>query len=266
MHFTLNKRVVRERLLAAVSRPAEAPVLVFGNQKSGTSAISGLLAEATGLRLVSDFAGAQEPYIGELVRGETSAAAFVKRNAWTFSADIVKEPGMTFAAPALMDHFARSRAITVIRNPWNNIRSMLERLDLPGDADRVMPGSRRLNRTWQSILSGADLGLPPGHYIDILATRWLRAVEMCERLDARNVVIRYEDFAREKQRTIARLAEGLGLHIVSDISEKLDHAFQPRGSGADPAEFFGKNLGRITAICSAKAEALGYVRASAGGA
>lgn len=258
MHLTLNKRVLRERLLALMSTPASAPLLVFGNQKSGTSAIAGLLALAAGLRLTADFAGAQEPYIGELIRGETPIAAYVKRNAWAFSADIVKEPGLTFVAPALLAHFPRSRAVMVVRNPWHNIRSLLERLDLRGDADRAIPGARRINRTWQSILAGTDLGLPPGHYIDILAARWLRAAQIPERLDARNIVIRYEDFAREKRISIETLAKALDLPAAADISAKLDHAFQPRGRGTDPKAFFGKNYERIGAICGPKASQLGY--------
>jgi hypothetical protein len=188
-----------------------------------------------------------------------SVTAYVRRNAWAFSADVVKEPGLTFAAPVLMAHFNRSRSVTTVRNPWNNIRSLLERLDLRGDADRIIPGARRINRTWQSILTGADLGLPPGHYIDILATRWLRAVEICGLPDARNIVIRYEDFAREKRKTIETLASDLSIAVVADISAKLDHAFQPRGPRTDPREFFGGNYERIGAICGLKAAELGYL-------
>jgi hypothetical protein len=127
-----------------------------------------------------------------------------------------------------------------------------------GDADRAISGSRRINRTWRSILAGADLGLPPAHYIDILATRWLRAAEIPGQLDTRNIVIRYEDFARDKRASIETLAKALGLSVVADISAKLDHAFQPRGRGAAPKEFFGKNYARIGAICGAKASQLGY--------
>jgi hypothetical protein len=258
MHFTLNKRVLRERLLALVSTPQDAPLLVFGNQKSGTSAISGLLAEATGQRLIADFGGAQEPFIGELIRGEISVARYVACNAWAFSAPIVKEPGLTFAAPALMDHFARSRAVMVLRNPWHNIRSMLERLDVRGDKESLVPGKRRINRTWRSILTGTDLGLPPAHYIDILAQRWVRAAETAERLDGRTILVRYEDFSRDKSGTIERLAREWRLPMVSDISAKLDHAFQPRGQGTDPRQFFGKNYDRIGAICGVKAARHGY--------
>jgi len=258
MHFTLNKRVLRERLLALVSTPNEAPVLVFGNQKSGTSAIAGLLSEATGKRLITDFAGAQEPYIGELIRGDLSIAKYVKRNAWAFSAPIVKEPGLTFVAPALMTHFEKSRAVVVLRNPWQNIRSILERVDVSGDADRLIPGQRRLNRTWRSILAGSDLGLAPARYIDILAQRWVKAAEIAGALGDRAQIIRYEDFSRDKRETIEALAHDLGLPVVADISEKLDHQFQPRGHGADPKEFFGQNYERIAAICGAKAAQFGY--------
>jgi hypothetical protein len=258
MHFVLNKRLIRERLLALFSTPNTAALFVFGNQKSGTSAIAGLLAGATGRRLITDFAGAQDPFIGELIRGETAVSDFVSRNAWAFSAQMIKEPSLTFAAPALMTHFAKSRAAMVLRNPWHNIRSILERVDIRGDADRLTLGQRRLNRTWRSILAGTDLGLPPAHYIDILAQRWLLAAEIAERLGDRAVIVRYEDFSQRKRETIETLARSLGLPVVADISEKLDHQFQPRGRGADPAAFFGPNYARIAAICGTKAAQLGY--------
>lgn len=258
MHFTLNKRVLRERLLAWVSTPNDAPLLIFGNQKSGTSVMAGLLSEATGKRLITDFAGAQEPYIGELIRGDMPIAGYVARNAWAFSAPVVKEPSLTFVAPALMKHFAKSRAVMVLRDPWHNIRSILERVDIKGDADKLIPGQRHLNRTWRSILAGSDLGLPPAHYIDILAQRWLKAALIAETLGSRAVIVRYEDFAQAKRETIETLARDLELPVVADISEKLDHAFQPRGHGTDPVAFFGPNYARIAAICGAKAAQLGY--------
>lgn len=258
MHFVLNKRMVRERLLALVSKPNPSALFVFGNQKSGTSAIAGLLAEATGLGLVTDFAGAQEPFVGELIRGEIPVAKYVARNAWAFSAPIVKEPSLTFAAPALMEYFGRERAVMMLRNPWHNIRSILERVDVKGDTATLLPGRRRLNSTWRSILAGTDLDLPPAHYIDILAQRWLRAVEIAEQLNGRLILVRYEDFMHSKRETIAKLARELGLPVVNDITDKLDHQFQPRGRGTDPVSFFGPNYARITAICGAKAAQYGY--------
>lgn len=258
MHFVLNKRLARERLLALIRRPNPSVRLVFGNQKSGTSAIAGLIAAAAGKPLITDFAGAQEPFIGKLIRGETSIADFVSRNAWAFSAPIVKEPSLTFVAPALMDHFGGARAVMVIRDPWQNIRSILERVDVRGDLDRVVQGTRRINPTWRSILAGDDLGLPPQHYIDVLARRWLRAAEIAEQLKDRLVLVRYEDFARAKQATIERLAGALSLPVVEDIAAIVDRPFQRQGRGADPKEFFGENYARIGRICGQEAARHGY--------
>ena len=258
MHLVLNKRLVRERLLAFVSKPNASVRFVFGNQKSGTSAIAGLIAAAAGLPLITDFAGAQEPFIGELIRGEIPVAAYVKRNAWAFSAPIVKEPSLTFVAPALMDHFASRRAVMVVRDPWHNIRSILERVDVRGDLDKIVPGKRRINRTWVSILAGSDLGLPPQHYIDVLAKRWLRATEIADILKNRLTIVRYEDFSRDKRGTVEHLAGDLSFPVTEDISAIVDRQFQPRGRGADPKAFFGENYARITAICGAKAKEYGY--------
>jgi hypothetical protein len=146
----------------------------------------------------------------------------------------------------------------VLRNPWHNIRSILERVDVRGDAERTILGQRRLNRTWRSILAGSDLDLPPTHHIDILAQRWLKAAQIAETLGSRTTIVRYEDFSLAKRETIEALARDLGLPVVADISEKLDHAFQPRGRGTDPAVFFGPNYARIAAICGAKAAQYGY--------
>lgn len=261
MHLVLNKRLVRERLLAFISKPNASPRFVFGNQKSGTSAVAGLIAAAAGLPLITDFAGAQEPFIGELIRGEIPIATYVKRNAWAFSAPIVKEPSLTFVAPALMDHFASRRAVMVVRDPWHNIRSILERVDVRGDLDQVTPGKRRINRTWVSILAGSDLGLPPQHYIDVLAKRWTKAADIAGALKDRLAVIRYEDFSRDKCGTIERLAAELSLPVTEDISAIVDRQFQPRGRGTDPREFFGENYARITAICGAKAAQFDYAAA-----
>ncbi|HSM95843.1 MAG TPA: hypothetical protein VLT91_07360 [Rhizomicrobium sp.] len=258
MHLVLNKRVVRERLLAMVSRPNPAPVFIFGNQKSGTSAVAGLLAAATGLSLITDFAGAQEPFIGDLIAGRTSIDAYIARNAWAFSAALVKEPGLSFVAPALLDRFAQSRSVFLLRDPYQNIRSILERVDLRGDREHIVPGKRRINRTWRSILAGRDLGLPPAPYVEILATRWLRAVQIAEQLGGRTKILRYEEFNAGKRETINELASSLGLPVVSDISGQVDHQFQPRGRGTDPKTFFGPNYARISLICGAKAKEHGY--------
>ena len=61
-----------------------------------------------------------------------------------------------------------------------------------------------------------------------------------------------------KRQTIEQLARDLDLPVKNDISQKLDHQFQPRGRGTDPRQFFGQNYARIATICGAKAAQLGY--------
>jgi hypothetical protein len=254
-----SKWLIRERFLARSATPNPRPLLVFGNQKSGTTAIASLLGSATGKRTTVGFAGAWEPHIGRLVRGETSMADFVRRNAWSFSFDIVKEPGLTFVAPELMDHFGVDRAVFILRHPYENIRSILDRMNLPGDLAAVDPETIKVNRTWRNVLNGRDLGLADDHYVATLARRWLRAAEIFHSERDRFVLIRYEDFVADKAGTIARLAESLGLAATHDISALIDIPFQRPGRPRDPALFFGrKNLARIDAICGPAAGALGY--------
>ncbi len=260
MISTQSRRLLTERFRSLFSHPHTAPVFVFGNQKSGTSAIAGLLSATTGESLVRDFVGAREPYLGRLTRGETSLPDFVKTNAWAFSMPIVKEPGLTFVAPQLLDHFPASRAVFIIRDPWANIKSILGRLNIRGDADvPVRDNGKRLNRTWQSILAGRDLGFEPDHYINILAKRWVRAAQICEGLGDRVVAIRYEDFNRSKLATIQTSVRKLDLTPLHDISSVVDHSFQRSGTSAGSmSEFFGPNLARINAICSREAAHFGY--------
>lgn len=265
MGFSFTKTLPYERLRSVFHRPHEAPIFVFGNQKSGTTAIAGLLAAATDETLISDFLGAREPYLGPLLRGETSVADFVTKNAWAFSARIVKEPSLSFVAPGLLDHFPKSRAVFIVRDPWANIRSILGRLTMRGDRDTPLrEDGKRLNPTWQSILTGRDLGLLPDHYIDVLAKRWVRAAQICEGLGDRVVALRYEDFNRSKTQTIAHLIGALGLTARNDISNILNFPFQRSGqSGQNLAEFFGPNLERVDAICGETAARLGYQPPSA---
>jgi len=110
-------------------------MFVFGNQKSGTTAIASLLAAATAKTVTLDFAGAEVPYATALLGGGIPIAEFVRRNSWAFSAQVIKEPTLTFVAPALMDHFGVARAAFIVRNPYDNIRSMLVRQKLRGDLE-----------------------------------------------------------------------------------------------------------------------------------
>jgi hypothetical protein len=249
----------KERVRALDVAPHASPVFVLGNQKSGTTAIAALLAAATGLRATLDFAGAWHPFISPLVRGDTDMNEFVRINAWAFSAPIVKEPNLTFVSDRLLERFPLARAVFIVRNPWDNIRSILARLKVRGDLDSSC-NLTRANRTWRDILAGEDIQLPPDHYVATLARRWLRANDMSRLAGPRATLLRYEDFCADKAGTIYDLARRLGLPVSFRIEKMVDRAFQRRsGSVRDPASFFGaRNLARITDIAAARAGEIGY--------
>lgn len=255
-----SKQLIGERLRALTAEPHPSPLFVFGNQKAGGTAIAGLLAAATGLRATLDLAGTTAPRFGRLMRGETPLEEFIHRNAWAFSAPIIKDGNLTFAAEPLMEHFGVERAIFILRNPHDNIRSIVDRLKLPGDLSVLDVKTVRANATWRAILAGEDLGFPPDHYVGILARRWLMAVEIYEHARPRFVRVRYEDFRNDKIAAIHGLARTFDLKTPYDITPLLDRDFQRRGNPAtDPRKFFGvENLARIEEICGEAAARLGY--------
>ena len=253
-----KRRLIRERLLALTTSANPHPLFVFGNQKSGTTAIAALLAVATGKSVTLDFAGAEHPYATALLRGNTPIAEFVRRNSWALSSQVIKEPTLTFVAPQLMDYFGIDKAVFIVRDPFVNIRSILVRQKLRGDLG-TLPERVRLNPTWRKILSGEDLGLSKAHYVEILAWRWLRAVEILRANQERFLLVRYEEFLKDKKSKIAEIAREFDLEVVDDITPLLEVEYQRRDKVSEaPRLFFGANYERIEKICGSAAKSLGY--------
>ncbi len=253
-------RLAEERIAATVARPHDCPIFIFGNQKSGTSAISALLARATGTRLQLDFRGAREPYLTPLLNGQIDLDGYIRRNAYAFSAPMIKEPGLTFIANRLAERYPNSPCVFIVRNPFDNIRSILNRLKLRGDLRPDEVNLRALpNSTWRAVVSGGDLNLS-GSYVEIQARRWNRAVDEYRKASGRFVLVRYEDFNIAKQDVIADLAERLGLTVRHSIVDVMDRAFQPRGyASVDLLSFFGPtNTARIADICADGLNLFGY--------
>lgn len=239
------------------------PIIILGNQKSGTSAISALLARATGLSLAIDLVGINEPVQTLLHTKELSFSEFVSNNGWDFSRDVVKEPALTFLYDELVRFFPGPKVVFVIRDPRENIRSILDRLCLPGDLDQL-DGSwlRGMKTGWRHVLDGRWLGLDGENYIDMLAQRWNLATDVYLNHTDRIILIRYEDFVADKEGEIAQLAMRLDLDPVRDITDKVDIQYQPRGCnrGVPWLDFFGAdNLTRIETICTDRMRQFGYL-------
>jgi len=157
-----------------VTKIHPAPIIVLGNQKSGTTAVAALLAEATGLSVTLDLLKEMtDPVIDKVKTGELSLETLVKRNKLDFSRDIIKEPGLSVFYPELVAYFPDARFVMVIRDPRDNIRSILNRLRIPGTVDELTDKHRsEFSRAWDLTVDGTWLGLDGATYIERLAQRW----------------------------------------------------------------------------------------------
>jgi hypothetical protein len=266
-----NIRAAPVRALRAVqsltARPRPTPIFVLGHQKSGTSAVAGLLGEMTGSSVAIDLLNEDRwPTYAKVASGEMPFERFVRRNRLDFSREIVKEPNLTFFYPQLAERFPGARFVMVVRDPRTNAKSVLDRLGLPGDRDSIPEERvRALRRGWSLMFDPSWLGLEAGNYVELLAQRWnLCADVYLDRPEAMRLV-RYEDFRAAKLETLEALATDLGLECRYDIRPRLDAQFQPAGDRRVPVDrFFGpSNLDRIDHVCGARMQRLGYSDSSA---
>lgn len=253
----------------ARARIHPAPVFVLGLQKSGTTAIAALLAERAGLSCALDlFRETDRPVLPQVHAGTLSFEAFLHRNRLDFSRALVKEPNLTPFYPRLVRRFPESAFIFIVRDPRDTIRSILNRLGLPGDLDVFDPdelASRpEVDTVWRYVLDGRWLGLEGDHVLDLLAARWNAYVDQYHRHRSGLRLVRYEDFLADKAGEIDRLAEALHLEARHPIDDLLDHPFQPPGDrSVSWAAFYGpNNLARIEALCGERLHRLGYEPAS----
>jgi hypothetical protein len=251
----------------AFARPHPSPVFVLGNQKSGTSAIAALLGLSTGLSTAVDLRREMQRQTWLRVRrGELSFDALVRRNALDFSRAIVKELNLTFFYSEVLRRSPAARFAFVLRDPRDNVASILDRLRIPGNLEELSaehcagidPGS-------ELVLDSRWLGIDPGdHYVDRLAARWNACADVYLSRPAELVLVRYEDFLADKVGEIERLAARPGLEGGRDIRHRVDDPFQPAGHrSSDWRTFFGEeNLLRIERICAERMRALDYPLAS----
>lgn len=242
-------------------RPNAEAIMVLGNSKSGTTVIAALLAEYGDLSVTLDFwPRLRRPEtLASVHRGELSFDAFVQRFRADLSRDVVKDPHLTFLYPQLAQRFPRARFVMVMRDPRDNIRSILNRLELPGDLGELDPAAyRRMRPLWEAILKSPWLDVQ-GNYVERLAGRWAQGARVyLDHADAM-VLIRFEDFLADKEGSITELAGRLGIERRGGIEDKLDRRFQPPGDrSVDLRRFFGPNLARLEARCAEEARALGY--------
>jgi hypothetical protein len=252
---------IKTALLSAGASVHPHPVFVLGNQKSGTTAIAALVARMVDLPVSLDLKREiADPVIDAVKQNRMSFEKFIDRNRLDFSRDIIKEPSLTLCYDELAERFPKSRFVMVIRDPRENLRSILQRLGLPGSATSLTDDQlNELPRAWRLVVDGRWLGLSGDHYIDMLAERWNYTTDLYLRHEARSILVRFEDFLGDKAGTIRELARNLGLTERRDVSDQVDKPFQPPGDRTVTwADFFGDNLQRIERICGDRMRRFGY--------
>ncbi|MFW5879863.1 MAG: sulfotransferase [bacterium] len=261
--FSMKKAKVELFSINAKVNPE--PIFVLGNQKSGTSAIAALLASATGLSVSVDLSKEwlykRKVYL--LVKeSQMSFSEFIERNKLDFSRDIIKEANLTIFFDELTQYFPKAKFVFVVRDPRTNIRSILNRVGVPGNLDSLTNWSQKphIPLGWEKVINGKWLGLDGDNYISMLAQRWNFMTEIYLNNKENFVLTRYEDFVEDKVGEISRIANKLSLTPNYDISSKINIQYQPKGKNdVSIQSFYNKaNLDRIEQTCHRHMKSIGY--------
>ena len=238
------------------------PIFVLGNQKSGTTVIAALLAKMAGLSVALDLRKeVHRPIILNVKKGDVSFESFVKRNKLDFSRDLIKSPDLTLFYEELRNYFPEAKFLFIVRDPRANIRSILDRLKIPGNQNKLTDEEwATVPPAWRLVLDGKWLNLSGENYIEMLAARWNFCADLY--LKRREVfkMSRYEDFMKNKVGEIRRNVQSFGLPEKNDISKDLEVEYQPKGrhQNVDWQLFFGNNFARINKICGERMRLFNY--------
>ncbi|MEC4804535.1 MAG: sulfotransferase [Jaaginema sp. PMC 1079.18] len=238
------------------------PLLILGHQKSGTTVIAALLGKVAQQGVTIDpfhqfdlnAALRQKLYGNDL-----SLKRVIEQHPYYFSTPIIKDPNFTFLYEPLKECFPQSQYLFVMRDPRDTIRSILNRLKIPGNLSQLTPEYqnklRNLSgRGWYFMLQGQLPQVSGETYIQRLAQRWLVCAEVYQKHEQVLQLVRYEDFNQNKVETIRNLAKSLGFSTVGDITQAVNKQYQPKGDRAITwLDFFGQdNLAQIENICGEK--------------
>lgn len=257
------KRNVQNQL-ATVNRR---PLIFLGKGKSGTTAIAALFAEATGKSVALDIPALFIDGIRPILLGRSDLSNVIKRERLAFSNDIIKQPTLTWFFDELREYFPAAKFVMIMRDPRDNIRSVLNRMAVPGDLEDLSAEMvSNIHGGWRWHFDEPWLlGLTGANYIELSANRWNLGADVYRDNSDQMLLVRYEDFMEDKVGSIAKLAAQLGLPVVKDIAANSKRQFQPQGKdrGKPWGEFFGaRNLSIIERICGSRMSEFGYPSSS----
>lgn len=267
-YLAKTKHVIQSytnKFLSCFYKAIKDPVFIIGNQKSGTTIISKLLSQATGEKLTCDFQRAinHSTLQLELDFKLLDFPKFIQDYNYEFSKKIIKEPFLTYYINDLKYQFPKAKFILIIRNPFDNIRSILNRLNIPGNIDKFNFNEySEIIKTpvWKLAMQTNMLGITSSNYIEAMANRWNYIVNSYYQNSERIILIKYEDFIKDKKNCIDILAKKVNLKVKYDISKKVNIQYQKKGDRSiNLVNFFGEeNYSKIETICKLNIEKIGY--------
>lgn len=250
--------------MRGVFTPRPAPeVIITGMPKSGTTAVARLMGIASGKNVVSDPFNVLDnkaiQFRDRVFSGEVTIGDLVQRYASVFRGEVIKDPNFIFFAEDLTHVFPDASWIFTVRDPRDNIRSVLNRLGLPGRISGIDLDNEKIGATWRRVLSGQTPNIKGRDPIHRLALRWNMMAQTALESD-RMIISVYEAFNADKEGAIQKLCDLTGLGNLHSIRTHMDKQFQPKGdSNAAWGDFFGNSeLETILKSCQPLMSRLGY--------
>lgn len=236
------------------------PIIVTGNQKSGTSVIASLLADYGYLSKTIDIPILWNENVKNILNNNVSFADLVYKNKKYFINDLIKEPNMIFFIDQVIKFFPKAQYIYIVRNPLDNIRSILNRLKIHGNLKNINIPYRNKYSKIEYLLDTNLWGGENENYIGILAHRWNFAVDNYIKHCDKFFVIRYEDFIKDKVNFIDSTAHKLNLYKYTNVMPNVEFQYQPKGdSDVDLINFYGReNYDKIINICESRMQFFDY--------
>jgi hypothetical protein len=218
------------------------PIIIMGNQKAGTSAIAGLLAEATGKSVTIDVFSKMGEIEYDVLDNDLSFRCFRDRGKLYFSHDIVKEPEFVFFINELLHLYPESKFVFITRSPKENIRSMLNRLSPAKSGNNVKwehIEKESKNAPLLKLLYDAErMPYEVNGIVETLAHRWSFVYGQLQTYADKMITVDYDSFKRNKIETIEALAEALGVPVKNSIEHIKNKQFQPAGHVKKVDQYF----------------------------
>ena len=237
-------------------------IFFFGNQKSGTTAISYLLSLATGTSFAYDPKWLYEPVFSNIYyRNISFEKAVLDSGTRDLKRKIFKDPSLVLIIQELKEIYPDAKFFQIIRHPIDNIQSILKRLNLPGDVSNLKKSELGLSPEWNNIVFNDWLGIHYENHIESMAKRWVLFYELYKSNQDKITLLKYEDFLKNKELFIYNLIDQCDLEKRKDISSFVNHNFQTVEikSGKSKYTLSPANIKVINQICSDSLRELGYL-------